>query len=302
MLITKTMSMKLRSLLLACLMVAACGEKPINPDGPTPGPEPSEPIPVNISLTLDTKALDTSYEVGDQIGMYMVYGGTMKSSGNYVDNKKYTLKDGTWKGDDYAYWKDDTTPADFCCYHPYSAPSDALAYEFKVKEDQSDLYAYKASDFLWGKTVGVAPTKNTVAIATSHIMSSMTVTLVPGAGFTKEEFAAAKKSVTIGNVKTLSSVNLSTGGVTPKGDDSSVKAYKDGDIYKAVIVPQSVAANADMLIVTVDGVTYTSREEFTFKPKTRHQFTVTVDKKAASLDITVEDWIYDDQDHTSTVN
>jgi hypothetical protein len=81
-----------------------------------------------------------------------------------------------------------------------------------------------------------------------------------------------------------------------------VKAYKDGDIYKAVIVPQSVAANADMLIVTVDGVTYTSREEFTFKPKTRHQFTVAVDKKSASLDITVEDWIYDDQDHTSTVN
>ena len=30
--------MKLRHLLLACLMVAACGEKPINPDGPTPGP------------------------------------------------------------------------------------------------------------------------------------------------------------------------------------------------------------------------------------------------------------------------
>ena len=65
-------------------MVAACGEKPINPDGPTPGPGPvpSDPIPVNISLTLDTKALDTSYEAGDQIGMYMVYGGSMKSSGN----------------------------------------------------------------------------------------------------------------------------------------------------------------------------------------------------------------------------
>lgn len=298
--------MKLRLILLACLMVAACGEKPINPDNPTPGPGPkpgpTDPISVNISLSLDTKALDTSYEAGDQIGMYMVYGGSMKSSGNYVNNKKYTLKEGKWKGDDYAYWKDDTTSADFYCYHPYSAPSDALAYEFKVKEDQSDLYAYKASDFLWGKTTGVVPTENAVSISTSHIMSSMTVALVPGAGFTQEEFDAAKKSVTIGNVRTLSSINLSTGGVASKGEASSVKAYKDGNIYKAVIVPQSVAADADMLIVTVDGVTYTSREEFTFKPKTRHQFTVTVDKKAASLDITVEDWIYDDQDHTSTVN
>ena len=133
-------------------------------------------------------------------------------------------------------------------------------------------------------------------------MSSMTIALLPGSGFTQAEFDAAKKSVTIGNVKTLSSVNLSTGGVTPKGDVSTVKAYKDGNLYKAVIVPQSVAANADMLMVTVDGVTYASREEFTFKPKTRHQFTVTVDKKGTSLEISVEDWIYDDEDHTSTVN
>lgn len=298
--------MKIRTLMFACLLVAACGEKPVDPDTPSPGPGPqpgpADRIPVNISLTLDTKAVDTAYEPGDQIGMYMVYGGDLKSSGNYENNKKYTLKNGEWRGDSYAYWKDDSAPADFYCYHPYSAPSDALAYEFKVKEDQSDLYAYKASDFLWGRTLGVAPAKTPVAIATSHIMSSMTVELVPGAGFTQEEFATAKKSVKIGNVRTLSSVNLSTGGVTPKGDSSSVTAYDDGGLYKAVIVPQSVAADSEMLIVTVDGVTYVSREEFTFKPKTRHQFTVTVDKKAASLDITVEDWIYDDEDHASTVN
>lgn len=226
----------------------------------------------------------------------------MLSSGNYLNNKKYTLTGAEWKGDGAAYWKDETTTADFYCYHPYAAPSDALAYDFSVKADQSDLYNYKASDFLWGKTIGVKPSTSPVAISTAHIMSNIVVELAPGAGFTKAEFDASEKSVRIGNVALEASIDLSTGGVTAKGEAKSIKAYADGASYKAIVVPQSVAADAEMLVVTVGGVKYTSKEEFTFKPQTRHQFTVTVDKTAAGLDITVEDWKVDDEDHNSTVN
>ena len=292
--------MKCIRLLLASLFLAACNSS-IEPDVPTPEKDP-EPIPVNISLSLSTRATDTAYDNDDQIGLYMTYGGSLASSGNYVNNKKYTLKGREWKGDGLAYWKDDTTPADFYCYHPYAAPSDALAYDFAVKTDQSDLYAYKASDFLWGKTAAVTPTDEPVSISTAHIMSNIVVELIAGAGFTKEEFAAASKSVIIGNVKNQSSINLSTGGVSAKGNPTGITAFKDGGSFKAIIIPQSVAADAEMLIVTVAGVRYASKEEFTFKPQTRHQFNVIVDKTAAGLDITVEDWKIDGENHTSTVN
>ena len=295
-------TMRIVHLFAAGLILISCNGaiEPGNTD-PTPTPQP-EPIPVNIALSLSTRATDTAYENGDQIGLYMVYGNSMLSSGNYINNKKYTLSDSKWKGDDAAYWKDETTTADFYCYHPYAAPSDALAYEFSVKADQTDLYNYKASDFLWGKTVGVKPSKSPVSITTAHIMSNMVIDLVPGAGFTKEEFDAAEKSVTIGNVALQATINLSTGGVIAKGEAKSIKAFADGGSYKAIVVPQSVAADTEMLIVTVAGVTYTSKEEFTFKPQTRHQMTVTVDKIAAGLDITIEDWKVDNEDHNSSVN
>lgn len=276
---------------------------PLGPDTPTPSPTPEpDPIPVNISLSLKTRATDTAYDNGDQIGLYMVYDGSMQSSDNYIDNKKYTLNGAEWKGDGSAYWKDDSTPADFYCYHPYGNPSDALAYDFSVKADQSDLSSYKASDFLWGKTSAVKPTENTVAISTSHIMSNIVVVLEPGSGFTEEEFDAAAKSVSIGNVKLQSTINLSNGAISPKGQPSAINAYNDGESYKAVIVPQTVPSDDDMLIVTVAGVRYSSKEEFTFKPQTRHQFTVVVDKTSTGLDITVEDWKIDPDNHTSIVN
>ena len=294
--------MRFAKLFAVGLLLLSCTGK-VEPDNtdPTPAPQP-DPIPVTVTLSLSTRASDTAYDNGDQIGLYMVYGGSLLSSDNYLNNKKYTLTEVEWKSDGAAYWKDETTSADFYCYHPYAAPSDALAYDFSVKGDQSDLYNYKASDFLWGKAVGVKPSKSPVAISTAHIMSNMVIDLVPGAGFTKEEFAAAEKSVTIGNVVLDASINLSTGGVTAKGEAKSITAYADGASYKAIVVPQSVAADTEMIVVTVGGVKYTSKEEFTFKPQTRHQFTVTVDKTAAGLDITVEDWKVDDEDHNSTVN
>ena len=153
------------------------------------------------------------------------------------------------------------------------------------------------------KTVlDLVPQKGSIPLSTTHIMSNIVIELVPGAGFTQEEFMAATKSVAIGNVKNNALINLSTGGVTAVGEPTSIKTYKDGDTYKAIIVPQSVAADADMLIITVADVVYTSKETFTFKSMTKHQFTVFVDKTAAGLDITVEDWIIDEENHTATVS
>ena len=296
------LSMKILKLTLICLALVGC--KSIKDlQRPDALPEIQQGLlPVNISLSLATRVSDTSYDQNDQVGLYMVYGNEFKSSDNYVDNKKYTLEGTEWIGEGAAYWKDHTTPASFYCYYPYTAPENPLAYEYSVSEDQSDLYEYKASDFLWGCSLDLVPQKGSIPLSTTHIMSNIVIELVPGAGFTQEEFMTATKSVAIGNVKNNALINLSTGGVTAVGEPTSIKTYKDGDTYKAIIVPQSVAADADMLIITVADVVYTSKETFTFKSMTKHQFTVFVDKTAAGLDITVEDWIIDEENHTATVS
>ena len=133
-------------------------------------------------------------------------------------------------------------------------------------------------------------------------MSNLLVYLKPGNGFTAEEFAAATKKLTVGNVKTSATVNLSSGGVSAQGQPGTVTPYWDGECFRLLLPPQEVAADADLLAVTVGNSTYTARQEFSFQQGTRHKLTVTVDKSSSTLDISIEDWKIDETDHTATAN
>ena len=272
-------------------------------DGPvTPN---VDPVVINLSLSVsspEVKATDNSFEEGDQIGLYVSYDGDLKEQGNYSDNKKFTLRAGHWTADTELYWKDQTSAADFYCYYPYAAPGNPLAYAFSVPNNQSDLHSYKEADLLWGKRAGAAPSSGQVSIKTSHLMSNLLVYLKPGNGFTAEEFAAATKKLTVGNVKTSATVNLSSGGVSAQGQPGTVTPYWDGECFRLLLPPQEVAADADLLAVTVGNSTYTARQEFSFQQGTRHKLTVTVDKSSSTLDISIEDWKIDEIDHTATAN
>lgn len=264
-----------------------------------------DPVLISLSLTVDApqvKATDNSFEEGDQIGLYVSYDGELKSQGNYSDNRKYTFKSGVWTSESDLFWKDQESAADFYCYYPYAAPGNPLEYAFSVSANQSDLHSYKAADLLWGKCVGAVPSGGQVKIVTSHLMSNLLVYLKPGKGFTEEEFAAANKQLTVGNVKTDAVVNLSVGGISALGQPGTVTPYRDGDCYRLLLPPQEVAADADLLAVTVGESIYTAKKEFSFQKGTRHKLTVTVDKTQSSLDIAIEEWKIDETDHTATVN
>ena len=77
-----------------------------------------------------------------------------------------------------------------------------------------------------------------------------------------------------------------------------ITPYWTGECYRAVVIPQSVAADANLIILTVDGVTYTLAREFTFAAKTQHKLTVTVNKSSSGLNISIESWLIDDTEYT----
>ena len=276
------------------LVLVSCNKNNTEPVTPTP----EDKLPINIALSVETKATDAAYEAGDKVGIYVSYEDELAVSGNYLDNNCFTLTDGAWASSKDIYWADHTTTADFYCYYPYGTPVDATAYAFAVKADQSAIADYKASDFLWGKTLDVSPSSSAVAIKTAHVMSSIHVYLEAGDGFTAEEFAAAEKFVKINGVQTNSVVNLSTGVVTVFGDASEMTPYWTGEYYKAIVVPQTVSIDTNLIVVTVGGVTYTLAKEFTFESKTQHKLTVTVNKSTSGLDISIESWLIDETEHT----
>lgn len=288
------------TLLLASIaLFSACSEG-AGGDTPDPKPEPKpEPTPTQIPITISTqisRATESAFEQGDAIGVYVVnQPASLANSGNHVNNMRFTYS-GVWTPDSEIYWKDETTKADFYCYYPYSTSANVTAHAYATKADQSTLANYKASDFLWGKTLGVTPTTNAVGVTVNHVFSKAIITVKAGDGFTDEQLAAASIGVKICGLKTNSTINLSTGEVTATGNASDVTPYKESGSYKALIVPQTVAEGA-LIVVTIDGVDYTLTKGFTFKSKTQHSFTVKVTKLSNGLNIGIGDWEIDETDN-----
>lgn len=263
----------------------------------------SERIPIHISFTPQTRATDDAFEEGDKIGLYVSnynngVPSTLMTTGNHVDNAMFVYEDSKWLPENNIYWKDKNTAADFYAYYPYSASVNISAHPFFVQADQSTEDAFWASDFLWGKATNVTPTPSSVAIQTNHSLSSILVDIKPGSGFTAASWAAAEKSVKICEVKTAATINLSTGVATATGNGGEIiplYAAETGTTisYKAMMIPQVVADNSRLVVVTVDGTEYVYRKGYTFTPNTQHKFIVTVNKSGSSVDVTIGEWEID---------
>ena len=275
----------------------------------------------NIDQRDNTRVDDSGFCAGDVVGIYLVNydgdtPGTLMLEDNQADNVKFTLaEDGTWDSEYDIYYKDDDTKVDFFGYYPYAQPSSIEAYPFEVAKDQTkdaehgQMAAYEASDFLWAKAENITPTENRVSMRFQHKMSSIRVRLVQGDGWADEaEFAAVKKEILVSNTIRKSTIDLATGEVTPTGDVplDGIIPVKDGDAFRAIVVPQSVAAGENVLVITIDGhPRFFARNEVTeYLPGKITTFDLKIKKTANTGDYELElvgfsimDWEADNVSH-----
>lgn len=252
----------------------------------------------NINQEYATRANDTGFCDGDVVGIYVVdydgdTPGTLQNEGNRADNLRFTFDEAAYKWTPAyeIYWKDKKTHIDLYGYYPWGSPEDVENYSFEVEKDQrreaanGQMGGYEASDFLWGKSEDNAPTAAVIHLGFKHMMAGVRVSLVEGIGFEEGEWAAAQKQVIILNTARKSSINLKTGAVTASDEIASTGTipYKDGDDFRAIVVPQTVSAGTDLLSVTVDGESYFLKksEDMVYNPTKQHNFTMTVNKRAA---------------------
>jgi hypothetical protein len=289
------------SLLLALSSCSSGGGNNSNPD-PAPNTEVKK-IPINLSCGITTRATDTGYETNDKIGLYVVNfengsSATMKQTGNHVDNMCFTYS-GTWTPATPIYWSDSTTKSDFYAYYPYATITSLTAQPFTVKNDQSTEVNYKASEFLWGKTIGVSPTEQAVTITTNHLFCCALIKVAAGNGFTTEALAASTITVKLNNIKTGATINLSTGVATATGDAQTVTPLKTSDGYKVLVVPQTVSGG-NLITINVDGTDYNLKKDFTFNAGKLDTFTVVVSKTSNGINVGIGSWNEDGIDNGGT--
>ena len=278
-----------------------------------------------IEQVATTRVNDSGFCDGDEIGVYIVdyqgtTPGTLQNSGNRGNNVKHTYDEANnrWNSAYDVYWKDEHTPIDVYGYYPFGSPEDVNAYAFEVQKDQSTaatsagMGGYEASDFLWGKAGNIAPTDRVIMLPMRHRMSSPRITLVEGEGFADNEWAGLEKQVLIRNTKRNALINLADGTVTATGDVSETGTipYKKDDAFRAIVVPQTIAAGTVLFSITVDGTAYSfSKEEaFTYESGRMHNFSIRVDKKEPAGEYTftligesITPWENDDVSHDATM-
>lgn len=246
-----------------------------------------------------TRVNDNGFCDGDVMGVYIVdYNGstpgTLQVSGNRGDNVRHTFDEEAykWNSDYDIYWKDKHTPIDVYGYYPFGSPESIEAYPFTVQRDQSteskdgEMGGYEASDFLWGKVENVAPTTSVIRLPMRHRMANARVTLVEGIGFAAGEWAQTDKIVLAANLVRKATINLADGTVTPAGEVEQTMTVpsRNGDEWRAIVVPQTVPSGVTLFSITIGGVPYkfSKNEAFTYVAGKMNNFSIRVDKKAAS--------------------
>ena len=311
--------------MLALLALTACKDDTFGPNGA----QENSGRPIVLSGEIDqvavTRVNDNGFCDGDEMGVYIVdyqgsTPGTLQNSGNRGTNVKHTFDEAAYKWNSAydVYWKDDHTHIDIYGYYPFGSPEDVNAYSFKVKKDQSaeatanEMGGYEASDFLWGKAADVAPTEKIIRIPMRHRMSSPRITLAEGEGFAEGEWSKLEKQVLIKNTRQDALINLADGSVTATGEVSQtgIIPYVKNDVFRGIVVPQTISAGTNLFTITVDGVVYnfSKTEDFTYVSGKMHNFTILVNKKEPTgeytftlADESITAWENDDVSHDATM-
>lgn len=273
-----------------------------------------------------TRANDGGFADGDEIGVFIVNyqdetEPVLQATGNHADNVRFTYNEetGKWTGSYQLYWKDKKTPVDAYGYYPFDAElSSTSAYLFSVQKNQHDnlktgrkLSGYEASDFLWAKQKKVVPTTGLINLQHHHLMAGIKVKLIEGIGFDEGEWDEIQKTVLIENTILQSTINMQTGTVTllSNGSTEPILPQQSGNIFRAVVIPQTVSADKSLLSITIDNKTYrpTRNEEMIYYPGKLHNFTYEVHKSLETGDYqlsliseSITPWENDLESHNGT--
>ena len=308
------------SLLLGIALAALSASCTQDVEVVVPQPQPDGAIAINVSgsitQTYTTRVDDGGFCDGDQIGLFGVNytdnnstAGTLVDDGNQVDNARYTYDEAnhTWTSSGNIYYKDAETNIDLYAYYPFASVGSVAEYAFEVAQDQSGangVDGYAQSDFLWAKAENVTPSEKAVKLRFAHRLSCVNVVLTEGSGFEAGEWDALDKSVLVMNTARTANIDLATGVATAAGEVpmEGIVMKSGGDGYRAIVVPQSVAAGKALLSITIDGIAVRFKKDavLSYEAGKQTQYTIKVSKKAHTGDYelkevstTIIDWVAD---------
>ena len=237
------------------------------------------PVPGLVKIVpVMTKVTDVNFENGDKVGVTIMQGDVA-----YAKNQLLTYSDNVFSGT-LNWYAEALTPSTLTAYYPYAA--EGAPSTFKVAADQTT--GYGASDFIAGKKEGVTPSVNAVVVPFKHMLTkiSLVVDNQSQAGISAVELRGSKTTADIDLVNMTAAVS----------DGAAVEAIKahavtEGELYSAIVVPQTVAF--ELAVTTSTGKELTQKLVST-ELKQGLQYTINVKVMPSDIKVSIsgniENW------------
>lgn len=189
--------------------------------------------------------------------------------------------DGTFTGGTPMFYPESGMGVSIYAFHPSSAPA-----SFVANADQSSNANYFNSDLLYSDKKDYTRQSAAHSLTFEHKLSKLTYTLLSGTGSPNITGATVKWT----NVCNTAAFDKTTGGVTTPSYPTIIIPHAT---YGAIIVPQTVGANTQLLEVTLaDGAVlkYTPNTDQVFEGKKKYNYEITVNLSGLTVTSTITDW------------
>lgn len=265
------------------LLTAGCNSED------TAAPPSSRDIEIVTKVGTLIRATDTAFETDDRISIYAYE--TDAPAEMVVAGVANTLQpDGTWTPATPMKWKDDATAHDFIGVYPEKGDISTFTGEPITLGDDA-----AANDLLIATATGRKAAGGAVPLTFDHVMSRVTVNLT----FNENMGTAPTVDKVVLRCRLTGSVNYSAKTVQASGTtaDMAMTPVASGT-FRAVALPQTLAATEPMIIITIAGRHYNfaHTDALTLEPGKNRNINLTVNGTApedltVSLgSITINDW------------
>lgn len=185
-------------------------------------------VPIIVRPDVTTRAGDTYFDPGDEIGLTI----TANTKNGIADNYPMSYNGTHFHGDDLT-WYDKNTRADFFAYYPYQRTY-STTFSVKTGQNNQGQKHYTKSDLMLARATNVEPNVEGVTLTFSHVMSLLIITV-------KNESEAGIENLFINNTIITANVDYVNKIVKVKDGEPyfSITALTiSQDAFRALIVPQ----------------------------------------------------------------
>jgi hypothetical protein len=267
---------------------------------------------ITAGLKSETRASGSSWEAGDQIGIYVTgventsKGRTSVMASLYynvlykVPTEANDLAEASLEPDQTRIlFQDSQETVTFAAYYPYSADITATNRTLNISTyDQSEQ---KSFDLLYASGVTASKENTTVAFtgdhAFNHVLSKLIINLSLGTGF-PEDASLENATVKLSGLKhkgTMSLEGEAAGQVQQVTGDTAVNDWDVSSYYGSLLlVPQDLSDAPLTLAITLDGQTYQNATLIApnMQPGYSYTYNITVNLTGLTLSgSTIKAWV-----------